>query len=54
MYTEIDSLVHSLIGVLPPELNFVYGFCDIFLFIVLIMCIIMPFFFVYQFISSRW
>jgi len=54
MYTEIDSLVHSLIGVLPPELNFVYGFCDIFLFIVLIMCIIMPFFFVYQFISNRW
>ncbi len=48
MYNAIHDISVQLLGSLPVELNFVYGFCDIFLFIVLILCVISPWIIVYK------
>ena len=53
MYDTIHELTTNLLGTLPPELNFVYGFADIFLFICIILCVIMPFWIVYKVVSGN-
>lgn len=52
MYDTIYNLVINLIGQVPPELNFVYGFATIFLFIVIVLCVIMPFWIIYKVVSG--
>lgn len=42
MYEFIHDITLQVLGTLPLELNFVYGFCDIFLFIVIVLCAISP------------
>lgn len=45
---EIYNTVVSVIGTLPPELEFVYGLCVIVLFVFLIMIVAFPFVLIYR------
>lgn len=51
MYDFIHDITLAILGPLPLELNFVYGFCDIFLFIVILLCAISPFIFLWKIID---
>ena len=53
MFETIHDLVVSLLGELPSELSFVYGFADIFLFIVIILCVIAPFLIIYKIVGGQ-
>jgi len=48
---DIYNLVVEIIGILPIELNFVYGLCTILLFCCVIAFIAMPFVIVYKLFS---
>lgn len=48
MGLDIYNQVVSIIGSLPPELTWVYGFCVIFLIIIIFMVAISPFVLVYN------
>lgn len=51
MYQFVHEITLQVIGTLPLELEFVYGFCDIFLFIVIVICAISPLIFLFKVLS---
>ena len=48
---EVYNTVVSVIGVLPAELQFVYGLCTIVLFVFLIMIVAFPFVLIYRVVN---
>ena len=54
MFSQIHSLVVSILGELPMELTFVYGMCDILVFIAILWACLFPFIFLYNSALKRW
>ena len=52
MGLDIYNQVVSIIGPLPVELTWIYGFCVIFLIIMVFMVAVSPFVFVYKWVSK--
>ncbi|MDD2505512.1 MAG: hypothetical protein PHF21_04520 [Bacilli bacterium] len=48
MALDIYNMIVEVVGVLPNELQFVYGFLTIFMFMILILCVSMPFILIYK------
>ncbi len=54
MFLEIHEMVCSVLGTVPMEFEFVYGICDILVFIAIIWVVLFPFIFLYKTLFKRW
>ena len=43
MFLEIYNKVKDILGVLPPELEYVYAICTILVFCAVLFCVLAPF-----------
>ncbi len=52
MYLDIYNKVKEILGVLPPELDYVYAICAILVFAAVIFVVIAPFVVIYRLTSK--